>query len=302
MNNSDTNDEVRAWIMVGDQRPITEFLVPVLDEPWQDRGTRVAADLARRLSLPLHFVHMSGSGEAPLSVAPARVSTEPPDVEVRSTTIEGDDVAAVVRAVAKAGSVIVLATDNAREWTTTQSVGETLVRTAVDPVVLCGPNVSAGEVSGSIVVALDGSPTAEVGIGLGLSMARSLGVSLWLAQVVDTTTSARVRALADAGDQVSESAYLRDVVDRVESDGVDVGWEILHNDDAVSGIVEFAAKQGAGLVVAASHGASGLSHQLFGSTCLGIVEHASSPVMIGRPSRRNIELQGSSADVADEVR
>jgi nucleotide-binding universal stress UspA family protein len=281
----------------GDQQPIDELLVPVVDEVWSDRATKAAAELAERWDIPLRFVQMALPGEAqPFSVAPNRVSVEKPHIDIRATTVEGEDVAAVVLGEAGRGTVIVLSTDHAREWTKTRSVGETLVRTAPDPVILCGPRVVPQPMTGSVIVTLDGSSTAEAAIDLGRSMASSLGTTLWLVQVVDAARVAQVKKLSDAGERVSESRYLRSMAEATAVEGLDIGWEIIHSDDPVGAVVSFAAERGSSLIVAASHGASGLSHQLFGSTCLGFVERASVPVMIARTVRTEHELMSGKGE------
>lgn len=263
----------------------TEVLVPVADDVWRDRGAVIAVDLAKRLGLPLRYLHMTEVGQQPVSFEPRRVTQAEPDVVITTTVVDGDDPAAVIRAEQRPGSLVVMSTDHASPWNREPSVATTLALTASVPIVMCGPNVLAKPMTGSVMVPLDGSATAESAIETGVEISSSLGESLWFVQAIDSTTSATVHDLASAGQRVSESAYLQSIAADQSA-----AWEVLHSDDVVAGLLEFARVHDSGLIVASTHGEGGVHIKAFGSTCLELVESSPLPVLIVRSEHKTRRL------------
>jgi nucleotide-binding universal stress UspA family protein len=75
------------------------------------------------------------------------------------------------------------------------------------------------------------------------------------------------------------SAYIRGVADRLDNEGVDVGW-VLVQGNAIDGIVQFARNRGARLVAMTTHGESGLARRVLGSVSMGVVRTSTVPILI----------------------
>lgn len=267
-----------------ENRPIAELLVPIKADQLHERAVSFAVHLAESWDLPIHLLHVHYPndviGDAEVKAADRRLVAAHPHLTVRSSTVENADVALGIRTAATDDSLLIVATDHVSQSTETPSVGVDLVEAADGVLMFCGPHCGTTELERSVVVALDGSLHAEAAVEIGVSMAQSADAKLWLVNVVDETTVAQVEKLKASGQRVSESGYLRQVSDQLASNGIDNGWEIVHNADPVAGLVNFAESRGASFIVASSHGHSELAGRVFGSVCLGLVERSTRPVIV----------------------
>lgn len=145
-----------------------------------------------------------------------------------------------------------------------------------------------------IVVALDGSDLAERAVPLVESLEHEAGVEVLLVEVVPSAEMLVAQATdAYAGaapiavdiDSVVKSSrrgaegYLRGVVERLKSVGVNARAEVVEGPEA-DGIVAFARDRGADLIVLTTHGRGGLERVVFGSVADAVVRHASCPVLV----------------------
>lgn len=268
-----------------DGDPIRELVVPIIGVDRYDRAVAVAAGLARHWHTPVRLVHVVTEAQDPmdseqLEKKRRELSAQYPDVTFNAWLLEGDDATEMIVRAVRRSSLLVLASDHAHRWGSGDSVAETLMRDVARPVLLCGTEVDSEHVFGPVVVAIDGSPTAEAALDPALALATSFGTRLWLVRVVDDATAEHVAKLKASGTMASESAYVIGLADRLEAAGANVGWEIVHNDDPVDGLLEFAQHQGAGPIVVGSHGDSGVTRTTFGSTAMGLVERSRYPVLV----------------------
>jgi nucleotide-binding universal stress UspA family protein len=102
---------------------------------------------------------------------------------------------------------------------------------------------------------------------------------LWLLSAVPAATTEHVAKLRERGENVSESGYLRSVAQRLEG-SPNVRWEIIHDDDPVEAIARFVETHDVRLVVATTHGETGLARRAFGSVSIGMVERLPVPVLV----------------------
>lgn len=271
-----------APCLAGEFLPVTELAVPISGAPQYERSLAISAGLARHWRLPVRIVHVRVAGDDVdndvFEAIRASFRARYPDVKVASTLVTGDDVATAVEAVAHPSSLVIMSSDHA-DRQATPSVAERILR-SVGMALMVGPHVDSDHLLGPVTAALDGSPTAEGALDAAVSFARSIGQPLELTQVVDAATTAHVATLHDRGERVSESGYLRSVADRLEADGVRVGWDIVHDDDAVRGVLDAVRRRGGGPIVVGSHGDSDLARRMLGSTAMGLVAENSYPVLV----------------------
>jgi nucleotide-binding universal stress UspA family protein len=153
------------------------------------------------------------------------------------------------------------------------SVAEDLLRKSTEPALLIGPHVvDPPDLARPVVVTVDGSPLSEAAIPLGAAWAHQLGAPLELVNVLEPTLDPDVMPPGDA----SESGYLAGLVQQWHADS----WEVLHGRPA-DAIARHAAGH-AGLLVASTHGRSGLSRMFMGSVAVRIVHKAPCPVLVQR--------------------
>ncbi|MFQ5557148.1 MAG: universal stress protein [Acidimicrobiales bacterium] len=160
------------------------------------------------------------------------------------------------------------------------SVAEGLLRKLFGPVLVFGPAVSHDrlDLTGALLLTADGSSTSEAAFGVAGAWAVGLEMTPWVMSVGDAVT-AKV-----GGEILIETAYPHRMADRLSAaTGLEVEFETLHGDDPARAIVDFAQVHEAGLIVAATHGRTGLRRLAAGSVAMSIVHRAPCPVLLVRP-------------------
>ncbi len=284
-----------------DDHPVARLLVPVVGEGRTERGVTLALELARAWNVPLTLLHVAspddeGEADGPSAVVEmaATMRRRHPEVTIEGLAVVNDDVATGIDAAAADDSLVILASDNSRQWLGADSVAERLARRRSAPILMLGPQAHDGLTPGEIIVAVDGSPFAEEGITPGIALAGALASKSRVVSVIPEATVEHIEHLKAQGQRVSESAYLRSVSDRFDerarlqtNDGLT--WQIIHGGDPVEELVGLAAKHKVSMLVATTHGGEGLPRQLFGSTSMGLVERSTVPVLVVKPRALSVE-------------
>lgn len=282
-----------------DGEPPTEILVPISNGFPDQRDLVLATEYGHLWQIPIRLVHVEvgsePSDEQSVRAALLAARSVYADIDADGVAVTAESVAEGIMTFASDRSLLFLASDRSSQWLERGSVSEEILQATDRPVMLCGPHCQNPPIGSSVVVPLDGSARAEAALTPALAFARSTGAKLWAVTVVPSAIVKAVADLREAGEVVTESGYLRAVADELVSDGVDVGWEIVHDDDPVAGLSRFAANQDSAVIVAATHGDAGIAKRLFGSVCLGLVERGSIPVVVIKTDRADPEplLAGS---------
>lgn len=271
--------------------------MPLVGHGLNDRGLAAAIDYAERLGLPVRLVNVANAGDGPgdeataaagLDTARSRLSERRPDLRVTTDLVAGPDVASGVVGTLRRDSLVVLATEHAGAEDGSFSVAEGLVRKWDGVVVMVGSAATVPDLPGPVVVPLDGSPSGEEALVVGLALAGVWEGPVWLLHVVDPATDTKMAELRDAGYAISENALVKDLADELSDGGQPAGWEIVHDADPVAAILAFAQQRGAALIATATHGA-GRTTRTFGSVSLGVVHDAPVPVaIIGSSETRGV--------------
>ncbi|HEX6762126.1 MAG TPA: universal stress protein [Gaiellaceae bacterium] len=140
-----------------------------------------------------------------------------------------------------------------------------------------------------IMVATDGSQSAEEAVEAGLELASEHEASVVLVHVVpavDVAPWAPFSMAAGAPHVVSteDRAPLDDAVDAAEARGIPVTGELLAG-VAIDEIVEAADSHDVDLIVMGSRGHGAVARALLGSVSLGVLRKTHRPVLIVRASR-----------------
>lgn len=271
-----------APCLVGEFQPVTEIAVPVLGLERYDRSLAVAALLAERWDVPVRIVHVRLPDDPvdndELESIRSAFHGQHPDIRTESTLVAGDDVATAVESIVPSTALVLMSSDHV-DRAATPSTAERILR-KVGVAMIVGPEADSEHVFGSVTVALDGSPTAERAVDPAMAFARSIDRPVELVQVVNASTVAHVGRLRAAGERVSESGYLQSVADRLESQERHAGWEVVHDEDPVAGVLGAVRRRGGGPVVLGSHGDSALGRRMLGSTAMGLVADNNYPVLV----------------------
>lgn len=156
------------------------------------------------------------------------------------------------------------------------SIAEQLLQQVFGPIVVVGPKATISAFDGPIVVTVDGSELSEAALPLAAAWGIELGATPWVVGVVE------LDALVPA--DVGESAYPSRLATKLAKDSSHaVQHEVLHSRHVDHAVADFAASIDASLIVASTHGRTGFSRFVVGSTAAGIVRHARCPVLLLRP-------------------
>jgi nucleotide-binding universal stress UspA family protein len=156
------------------------------------------------------------------------------------------------------------------------SVAEELLRRVFGPVLLIGPRCELDGFDGPVVVTVDGSSASESVLPLAAAWAIELRTEPWIVEVVEPD----IQTSADVG----QAAYPARLARRLAADsGHPVQFEVLRGHDVHDEIVDFADSLHASLIVSSTHGRTGMSRLVTGSTAAAVVRHARCPVLLVRP-------------------
>lgn len=156
------------------------------------------------------------------------------------------------------------------------SVTEELLRRSYGPMLVVGPHAEAAAFDGPVIATVDGSSASEFGLPLAAAWGIELGGEPWIIQVAEPD----VASSADAG----ESAYIARLARRLAKDSSHpVEFEVLHGHDVAAEVADFARSIGATMIVATTHGRTGLPRFVVGSTAAAMVRHAPCSVLLLRP-------------------
>lgn len=154
------------------------------------------------------------------------------------------------------------------------SVAETLARRATVPVLLAGPRaVRPKGPYHRVVACVDGSEPSERALIAAERLASVLGADLHLVEVVDPAVDLR--------EDLMESVALQRSAQSLEVPPA--GAEVLHNRQAERAIVDFLRDDPQAIVVAGTHGRTGIRSALLGSVALGVVAGSAGPVLVVPP-------------------
>lgn len=203
------------------------------------------------------------------------------DVDV-TVAVMGDTVASTIAAHVEStpGAVVVMSSiGRGRSAALIGSIAEELLGELFGPIVVVGPEsrVDRADFRGELVVPVDGSETSESALPLAAAWGIALEARPWVVTVTDAGASGQ------SGD-VSESSYPARLARNLsEQSHHPVEFEVLHGRSPDRAICDQAASLDASLIVASTHGRTGLKRMRAGSVAMGIVRHAPCPVVLNRP-------------------
>ncbi len=263
---------------------VQHLIVPVdgSDASWH--AADVAMALARRCDTNVDIIEMvtdeAGIADAETRLADRVGQHDTVGVEVTTKAIVATEsvAAAIADEVENHPEVTVVMASHGRGRSAALfgSVAEELLQRVFGPVLVVGPHCGLGPFDGPIVVTVDGSSASESVLPLAAAWGIELRAEPWIVEVVEPD--------AHVPDDVDQSAYPARLALRLTADsGHPVQFEVLHGHNVHDEIADFAESLHASLIVASTHGRSGMARIVTGSTAAAIVRHARCPVLLVRP-------------------
>jgi nucleotide-binding universal stress UspA family protein len=222
---------------------------------------------------------------ASLALARGVERVRPLAVEPHQYVLTGEAVAGAIGRLVESTSgaaVLMSSHGHGRSAAVLGSTADEVLREVFGPVIVVGPHCateSAGALSGTYVVPLDGSPRADCVLPIVAAWAVEFGGTPWLVEVIDdeAPNGAGGVDVIDSGFVSRRASELRHRIARP------VEYEVLHGDHPARSIVDFANGEHASLIFLATHGRTGLARLRSGSVAAEVVRRAACPVVLFRP-------------------
>ena len=267
---------------------VKQYIVPIDHSPESWRAFDVALTIATRSKSDICIVHVAPE---PLDGRQAKAQLQfeiqqrgPFDIDIEVSShvrLAIGTVAAELEAVMALhpGAVMIMSSHGkGRSAAIVGSITEDILQRTFGPIVLVGPKANSNDFTGPIIVTVDGSQESEVALPLAAAWAIELGTTPLILSVGDPTTAA-----SSGNNDVVDTAYLARLAGGLRSfSGHGVEFDELHGKHPDRAVASYATWHNASLIVASSHGRTGLSRLTMGSITAGFVRNATCPVVVIR--------------------
>ena len=258
-------------------------------------------DLFSVVQFPWEVEHSQHDIENYLGVTGMMGDADQPEVTIQvSRSLRVADELAVHADLHPGSLVVMTSHGRGRSAALLGSVAErTLRSTPGTPVMLFGPKIEGDHagLTGRMLVCVDGSDASESAVGEAIRFGRSLDLHPWVVSVAGVSAPASVGG--PGGETFVDSVYPRRVAEDMAAElGRPVDFDTLHGSDAAKAIVDYAKSYDTGLIVAATHGRTGLDRFTEGSVAMAIVHDAPCPVVLVKIPESDESLTAESGPPA----
>jgi nucleotide-binding universal stress UspA family protein len=261
------------------------IIVPTDGSDYSWRAVGVGEAFARQCDAELELLEVvthDADAERAEQLMRARLADAPPSVPtIVSTRVMqrsvGFTIADYVGSV-NGGMTVMSTFGRGRTEAIFGSVAVDIMQELYGPVVAVGPKATTARVDhrGELVVPVDGSEFSESALPLAAAWGIGLEARPWVVEVLPPDQK--------RFDDVLESSYPARLARALAGKSHhQAQFEVLHHEHPGVAISEFAASIGAALIVASTHGRTGLARLAVGSVAMEIVRHAPCPVVLNRP-------------------
>lgn len=276
---------------------MTNHLIALSDgSDFSWRAVRLAATIAEHIDLPLEVIEVALlPADLPLTRRSIEerladeLGQERAERATATVLIQGDRIATTIADHIERlgdGSIVVMSSaGRGRSAAILGSVAEDLLVHIHGPVLVVGPevDVEAFHLGGRILVPVDGSATSEYALGLAAAWGIEHGAVPWIISVVDPEELAKMGNGMGGGD-VAETSYAARTAQRLrEQSHREVNYDVLHDRHPDKALARYAASGDVSLIVASTHGRTGLARVAAGSQAMGMVHRSPVPVLLVRP-------------------
>ena len=260
------------------------LIVPIDGSDTSWKAFDVAVVLARRIGADIELVQVE-SDPVDADVGRERLAADveqrgPFDVDVTAnvqltTATVAEQLSSLVEAAPDA-LVVMASHGKGRSAAIVGSVADEVLRRTFGPIMLVGPDVLVDDFTGPLVITVDGSDESEAALPLGVAWAIELSTTPWIVHVTG-------HSRPDDGGDLAGAVYLSRLAAGLRTASKHgVEFDELHEGNPASAVCDYVDRHRASLIVASSHGRSGLSRLTLGSVTSGFVRHATCPVLVFR--------------------
>jgi len=261
------------------------IIVPTDGSDYSWRAVAVGEALARQCAADLELVEVvtfANDVKRAEQLMKDRLADSPLSVltRVRACVLERSVGSTIAQRVSNInGGLIVMSTfGRGRSEAILGSVAVDILAEMFGPVVAVGPKARTdrADLRGELIVPVDGSDFSESALSVAAAWGIGMEARPWVVEVLDPD-------LVRLEDVVESSYAARLARDLTRTSHHDAQYEVLHNKHPGRAIGGFAETLGASLIVASTHGRTGLARLALGSVAMEIVRHAPCPVVLSRP-------------------
>ncbi|MGK0274931.1 MAG: nucleotide-binding universal stress UspA family protein [Ilumatobacter sp.] len=277
---------------------VKQYIVPVDNSTESWRAFDVARSFATRSNSQIRIVHVASEpldGRLAKSQLQLEIDQRGPfdfdvstDVRLAIGTVAAE--LETVMALHPGAIMVMSSHGKGRSAAIVGSITEDILQRTFGPIVLVGPKAESNDFTGPIIVTVDGSNESEVALPLAAAWAIELGTTPLILSVADPKTAA-----SSGHNDVLDTAYPARLADGLRSFSAHaVEFDELHDKHPDRAVVDYATRHDASLIVASSHGRSGLSRLAMGSITASFVRNATCPVVVVRlpnPSRAEAQTR-----------
>ena len=222
------------------------------------RAQGLAATLATAYDVAVTTVHV----ELDAPAGPAQTSEEALAVAIAERVPDHD--------------LLIIESEHADRWRSRHSVAEHLIDAHRNATVVLGPS-SVPELSdGPVVVALDGSVSAQAGLAAAQRLAIAVDRALVLARVIPEHLHAAVS---------NERESITVALER-EAATINASAAVIESNDPVSALVQLCTEHRAAFIALASSGDRETERSTMSRTAAGLIAEAPCPVFVTRSAPR----------------
>lgn len=148
-----------------------------------------------------------------------------------------------------------------------------------------------------LLVPLDGSSFSEAALPYALGLARQFDGEITLLRVILPPRMGEGALTPDSADYVirvrddlydEAIAYVKGIQDELASQSIRTHFQVVESDDTAAEIVGFLHESTVDAIVMSTHGRGGLGRWLFGSVANRVLQSATVPVVLIRPSKESL--------------
>ncbi|MBM4349139.1 MAG: universal stress protein [Deltaproteobacteria bacterium] len=138
-----------------------------------------------------------------------------------------------------------------------------------------------------ILIPLDGSELAKKAIGQAEKLAQTFGSEIILFQVVPFmpiygSPELVTPLIIDEKQKESAEKYLQSQAEELKQKGLKVSSAVKTGQQVAVEIIDFAKENGVDLIIMSTHGRSGITRWVLGSTALKLLTRAETPILLLR--------------------
>ena len=160
------------------------------------------------------------------------------------------------------------------------SVSTEVIHEIGAPVLAVGPHCVEVPNYSEVVVAVDDSKESAAVLPAAVELANHIDAKLQIVQVINLTDLRHARNAGISPSDLRETGHVAKLAAQLARQGVIAGWEVLHDQSAAHGIVEYLHEKPTAIVAMATHARSGFGLLAHHGVATHVVHRSANPVLL----------------------